>query len=232
MNQRYSKILILAIVVFILFKVFQFFSVADEAYSEPDTAIERIRVSVYYEALCPDSKYFIIFQLLPVFEEFQNRVVLDLVPYGKAETVIVDGKLQFHCQHGETECFANKIHACVINAVHNPLEKLKYIACMIKDNMIPDDAGEKCGQEQNIDFKPILQCANSDKGSQYLKTFGERTHSLNPPVRFIPTIELDGSQTIVPQSTILKDFLKAICLMLKFKPKLCGYKNNNLSMFL
>ncbi|CAH1970013.1 unnamed protein product [Acanthoscelides obtectus] len=199
---------------------------------EPDNAIERVRVEVYYEALCPDSKYFIIYQLLTVFEEFQNHIILDLIPYGKAETLVVDGKLQFHCQHGETECYANKIHACVIDHVNNPVKQLKYIACMIKDNMIPDVAGEKCGQEQGIDFKPISQCAKGDKGTQFLKFFGEKTHSLNPPVRFIPTILLNGSQTVVPQSTVLKDFLKAICSVLKFKPKLCGYKENNLSLFL
>ncbi|CAH1970012.1 unnamed protein product [Acanthoscelides obtectus] len=137
---------------------------------EPDNAIERVRVEVYYEALCPDSKYFIIYQLLTVFEEFQNHIILDLIPYGKAETLVVDGKLQFHCQHGETECYANKIHACVIDHVNNPVKQLKYIACMIKDNMIPDVAGEKCGQEQGIDFKPISQCAKGDKGSIMTET--------------------------------------------------------------
>lgn len=72
----------------------------------------------------------------------------------------------------------------------------------------------QCAQLLNIDFKPILECANDIKGSQLLKSYGEKTNSLRPSVRFIPTIELNGNQNIVPQTAILKDLRKSVCQVL------------------
>lgn len=41
-------------------------------------------VTVYYEALCPDSKNFIIRQLQPAFRKAPTLIEFQLVPYGKA----------------------------------------------------------------------------------------------------------------------------------------------------
>lgn len=59
------------------------------------------------------------------------------------QTFELDGKIEFTCQHDSVECFANKIHSCAIEYVKDSLLQLKYIACMITDNLIPDDAGDK-----------------------------------------------------------------------------------------
>lgn len=47
------------------------------------------------------------------------------------------------------------------------------------------------------------------EGSELLKGYGEQTHSLNPPVSFIPTIALDKNQD--DQKDILKNLLKVVC---------------------
>lgn len=45
----------------------------------------KIKVSVYYEALCSDSRFFILKQLVPAYETIPGFIKLDLVPYGKAK---------------------------------------------------------------------------------------------------------------------------------------------------
>lgn len=60
------------------------------------------------------------------------------------------------------------------------------------------------------------------EGIKLLKKHGERTNSLKPSVTFIPTIELNDNQNIVPQAQILKDFKKSICTVLKYKPSKCS----------
>ncbi|CAH1153638.1 unnamed protein product [Phaedon cochleariae] len=181
MNSKQAKILLLVIVIVFLYKIFRYYQLSnDEMFIEDVKIIHKVKVSVHYEALCPDSKFFITYHLLPTFEDLEDFLILDLVPYGKAQTMESNGKITFLCQHDALECFANKIHACVIDAVKNPLIQLKYIACMISDNMVPEEVGERCGKELNIDFLPIAECAKDIKGSQLLKQHGERTNSLSP----------------------------------------------------
>lgn len=44
-----------------------------------------MKVSTFYEALCPDSMDFIVNQLFPVFNSPLNKsVVIELIPFGKA----------------------------------------------------------------------------------------------------------------------------------------------------
>lgn len=47
-----------------------------------------VLITVYYEALCPDSKGFIRQQLFPTYRKIPNLVELEFFPYGKAETTL------------------------------------------------------------------------------------------------------------------------------------------------
>lgn len=46
--------------------------------------IQVVLIGVYYEALCPDSKGFVIRQLEPMYKKLQNNVMVQMIPYGKA----------------------------------------------------------------------------------------------------------------------------------------------------
>lgn len=46
-------------------------------------------VMVFYEALCPDSKHFILKQLQQAFYKAPTLVEFQLVPYGKASVSII-----------------------------------------------------------------------------------------------------------------------------------------------
>lgn len=47
-------------------------------------AAEPVKVSVYYETLCPDSRNFFIGQLYPVYQDLKDIMALDVNAYGKA----------------------------------------------------------------------------------------------------------------------------------------------------
>ncbi|KAK9890037.1 hypothetical protein WA026_008844 [Henosepilachna vigintioctopunctata] len=182
---------------------------------------DGIKISVYYEALCPDSKHFVSRQLLPLYQKIPQHITLDLIPYGKAQTIENEGAINFKCQHDEIECYANKIHACVIDMVKDPLIQLNYVACMIRNNHNPDVICKICGEENKVDFNPILNCAKGNEGSLLLKEHGIKTHALNPAASFIPTVELNNSQNIVPLSSILKNLQDAVCGLFNDKPSGC-----------
>jgi interferon, gamma-inducible protein 30 len=45
-----------------------------------------VLVAVYYEALCPDSKNFIVKQLKSAYTKIPNLIEIEFFPYGKAST--------------------------------------------------------------------------------------------------------------------------------------------------
>lgn len=173
-------------------------------------------VQVFYEALCPDSKNFIVRQLVPTYERLPHLIEVRYVPYGKADTKqLPDGSLSFECQHGPIECEANRVHACAIENIRDPATRLNLIACMIRDNMIPKDAFNRCAKDFSLDVmdaQKIRECGESPHSAELLKQYGEQTKALRPRVAFIPTITLDGDQR--RQANVLKDLRSEVCQVL------------------
>ncbi|XP_075149823.1 gamma-interferon-inducible lysosomal thiol reductase-like protein isoform X2 [Haematobia irritans] len=214
-SQTRKRILLLfgvAVILFLLVRYFLFngsFEADSQSYRRAPGA--PVLVAVFYEALCPDSKHFITKQLVPSYRDASPLMDIILVPYGKASTMTnPDGSYRFDCQHGQVECEANTYHACTIEAVQEPQTRLSMVACMIRDNRLPKEALHKCAKQHNIDNVDLIQkCYDSSHGSELLKLNGDLTHALRPPVTFIPTITLDGSQG--KQALILKNLLAEIC---------------------
>ncbi|XP_068245445.1 gamma-interferon-inducible lysosomal thiol reductase-like isoform X2 [Palaemon carinicauda] len=151
-----------------------------------------MNVAVYYEALCPDSRHFVMKQLTPAFKKLNDIIDLHLVPYGKASTMEKNGKFTFECQHGPLECQANMVHACVTNIFKDQTKQLSIVHCMIDKNMQPLVAGQKCVENHKEKWADVENCINSDHGANILKHMGDMTHSLKPKASFIPTITIDG----------------------------------------
>ncbi|KAK7086988.1 hypothetical protein SK128_026650 [Halocaridina rubra] len=179
-----------------------------------------LRVAVYYEALCPDSRHFIMKQLTPAFQKLKDIMDVSLVPYGKAHTFESGVKITFSCQHGPPECQANMVHACVTNIVRDMTKQLSIVHCMIDKNFQPMVVGQKCVEKYEENWQSVEECVNNDKGVGIMKHMGDMTQSLNPPVTFIPTITINGSQE--DQKNILKDLHRVLCKRYKGpKPKSC-----------
>ncbi|KAB0801136.1 hypothetical protein PPYR_05490 [Photinus pyralis] len=219
-------LLLLLVVIIFLVKIYQYWILVKKSNQvsldsiKKDLLDGKIKVSIYYEALCSDSRNFFINQLEPMYNDFHSYLDLDFVPYGKAKTIEKNGVITFKCQHAAVECVANKVHACSILHVKDQGLQLKYLSCMIKDNMLPHEIGEKCAKQLGIAYDPISECAHSDQSSLLLKEYGIRTDAVKPAITFIPTIELDDQQS-VPLVHILKNFKKVICEKLDMKVKAC-----------
>lgn len=214
-QKRFLRIVYLIIFVVVVILVYKSFTNAPESNQLQDDSVARpadaaVYMMVFYEALCPDSKNFIIKQLEPTFVRAPHLIDIQFVPYGKATTSTKsDGSLAFECQHGPIECEANTIHACVVEAVHDAKIRLNMVGCMIRDNLIPKDAFYRCAKENGVEIESIQKCYDSPHGAELLKLHGEATHALRPSVSFIPTVTLDGQQG--RQASILKDLFGEVC---------------------
>jgi len=175
----------------------------------PKPDLKVVKVDVYYECLCPDSRYFVLHELLPTFEKVGSMLDVHMWPYGKATSKVTSSGYEFDCQHGEQECIGNMFHACVAEKVEDPAKMLEIIKCMISDNYEPENIAKKCVSESGIGFQDILTCASGKEGQELHYQAGLKTHALSPKVSFIPTIEIDDSQ--MSQKAILKNLLKEVC---------------------
>jgi len=181
----------------------------------PQADEKLIRLDVYYECLCPDSRYFVLHELVPTFEKVGSMLDIHLWPYGKAETKSSSGGYVFECQHGELECLGNMYHACVAKHVKDVSKMLNVIKCMIHDNYEPKNIAKKCAESNDIDFNQIETCASGSEGQELHYNAGVKTNALDPKVSFIPTIEIDESQG--SQKAILKNLLKEVCAVYSSK---------------
>lgn len=208
-----------------LFLLFRWILAPDEKLLEKlkNKKSERLQVEVYYEVLCPDSRYFILHQLFPAWERVGDIMDIRFVPYGKASHRLSgegEGLYNFKCQHGPAECQGNMVHACATQVVQSPSTVLKYIKCMIGDNYSPLEAGQRCANTVGISWEEVEKCVEGKEGHGLLAKFGDMTHNLQPRVSFIPTIQVDGKQD--GQKDMLKNFTKELCRQFKGpKPANC-----------
>lgn len=181
----------------------------------PKPDLKVVKLDVYYECLCPDSRYFVLHQLLPTLEAVGSMLEVNMWPYGKATTRVTSDGYEFDCQHGEQECIGNMFHACVEEKVEDAAKRLEMIKCMISDNYEPENSAKNCASESGVDFQEILTCATGAQGQELHYQAGLKTQALSPKVSFIPTIEIDESQ--MSQKAILKNLLKEVCAVYSSK---------------
>lgn len=193
--------------------------IADDGSSTVVTLLP-VLVEVYYEALCPDSRSFLLTELLPTYEKIPKAMNVQLIPYGKAKTSTSGNSFKFECQHGPQECLANKVHACGLNLIQNVDTQVQYATCMINDNWNAEEAGSSCAKKYGLDWDSIWKCAKGNQGSKLLSLYGKKTDKLGG-IDFVPTIALQGSTD--KQPAILKNLFKEICALYKDeKPESCS----------
>jgi len=220
MMPRGSAIYKLILSFLIVMAVIYFYNKSSFHYNRPGgggavVRNETVRVDIYYEVLCPDSRHFVIYQLFPTWRQYQEIMEVNLIPYGKATTQKLDGgQYKFECQHGPIECLGNKFHSCAVKGLPTS-QSLPYVVCMIENNNKPEHMAESCALKSGISFTNIKNCAESREGDTLLSLMGEMTHALSPPVSFIPTVEIEGSQDRFRDA--LKDLAKQVCREYKSK---------------
>jgi interferon gamma-inducible protein 30/cytochrome c oxidase assembly factor 7 len=169
----------------------------------PAATQAKLKVSVYYETLCPDSIRFITTQLYPAYKELPEYLELDFVPYGFADiTSAPNGTFSFSCHHGDEECYGNKVHACAIAQLEKEAADA-FVNCSMNQTN-PPRAGQLCSDLLNVSFAPIEACAEAETGSLLLVENGIRTQTLEPSMYWVPWMtyddvfypeDLDPSQT-------------------------------------
>ncbi|KAF0297191.1 Gamma-interferon-inducible lysosomal thiol reductase [Amphibalanus amphitrite] len=166
--------------------------------SAPARAQAPLNLTVHYEALCPDSKHFVVDQLEPLWRRIGSSDVLSLqfVPWGKAwehEDPTGDGAY-VTCQHGPAECWGNRLHGCVLSQLADAGQQLAAVSCLMRNYRWLHAAAPICVRAAGLDWRRVARCSFSESALADALAFGRRTRQLQPPLTFVPTVTADGQQ--------------------------------------
>lgn len=179
-----------------------------------------VKLTLFYEALCPYSIDFFNQQLTPAFKLLHNYIKLDLLPYGNAKQTHSHGRWNFTCQHGKLECEYNKLQACTIKVLKHQNKYFDFIACLMKDKNETQNLS-KCADKYSIDLTEINKCRESRSGDSYLAKLGKRTHNFKPQIQGVPTVAFNNVYTEKDQDDALNNLKKVVCRHLSPRPKAC-----------
>ncbi|XP_077517439.1 gamma-interferon-inducible lysosomal thiol reductase-like [Amblyomma americanum] len=176
-----------------------------------------INLTLYYEGLCPDCHEFILNQLWPTYAKLEEYLQLDLLPFGNADMKVSNGTITFQCQHGPDECYINEVQTCAVKYVHPTRKLLDFVDCMLRQDD-PTKAGEPCAQKVGTDWPVLNRCSTGPEGTQLLYQMGKRTRGHQPPIEYVPYVEINGFHNETMQDEVQRDLLHFVCELLEPQP--------------
>ncbi|XP_044757424.1 GILT-like protein 1 isoform X1 [Coccinella septempunctata] len=183
----------------------------------------RLKVSVYYESLCPYSIDFIKTKIFPHYKEFQNYVRLEWIPYGKANQTLINGKWSFKCQHGRDECKSNMYQACGLDQGRSQERNIEFINCVVSlINPAYTRGIEYCARANTFDWESMESCFRDGTGDDLLAKMGKKTSNLGSKFKHVPTVVFNDDFDPLLCEYALENFVKATCSkIIGEKPKIC-----------
>merc|ERR1719348_541714 len=176
---------------------------------------KEVKLTVYYESLCPDSVKFINEQLEPALSLLQEELTISLKPFGKANFTANDQSWDFTCQHGPNECWGNKIQACALKYVSDDY-LFPLINCMMMNNI---NAGVEVSATAclsatglgNSTSEEVMGCSKGTEDSTLLHDLGVETHDLQPALTYVPWILFNDVFVEDDWQAAQEDLTKVLC---------------------
>ncbi|KAJ8965017.1 hypothetical protein NQ314_004415 [Rhamnusium bicolor] len=171
---------------------------------------------------------FLVTQFGPAYKRIEDKIDIDLIPFGKATVANNSGTWNFTCQHGDGECYGNKIHACAI-ALYPVVTSTQFVLCaMASGNSSLDENLQNCAASTNITWTSIQECLSSGKANELLASNGDRTSAVEPKIAFIPTIVYNNVFSEPLENITLSYFLEVVeFLSEEIECKQCHFSGSN-----
>ncbi len=156
--------------------------------------VQRVKVAVYGEALCPDTTRFLNDQLAPFWHEASLRAIAntEVFPFGFAHCSY-NGTDDYNCscQHGPEECLMNQLMNCAIALLDRQEIYMPVLFCLQQLNI---SQARPCFDKRNLtgNYANLYRCATSKQGRYLLHQTG-----LESPANmtYVPWIEVNGQRS-------------------------------------
>ncbi|CAG9855733.1 unnamed protein product [Phyllotreta striolata] len=188
------------------------------------TSQEQLKVTLFYEGLCPSCHNFFIEQLYPGFKKLGNALDIDLVSAQQPENN--GSQIEWSCQHGPKECYINKVSACAIHVSDTQSKMMEFENCFLKDSDIyksqeyEEDLAKKCAAGNDLPWDKINSCLDKEV-DKILLAYEQRLKKVQPPIQYVPAILFNDKRDEDTENAAREDFVATACQLFKTKPKAC-----------
>ncbi|KAM9385787.1 gamma-interferon-inducible lysosomal thiol reductase-like [Pholidichthys leucotaenia] len=183
-------------------------------------AVSPVSVTLYYESLCPHCREFITQQLFPTWTMLQDIMAVTLVPSGNAKETPSENS--FTCQHGEPECRANMIEACILHLMDHLLA-FQVVYCMESSADVLS-AAQRCLQlyAPSVPWSRVNSCVKGRNGNQLMHFNAAMTRALSPAHTHVPWVTFNGEYTEENEDKAMSSLFHLVCELYKgVKPPVC-----------
>ncbi|KAK2874016.1 hypothetical protein QQF64_004060 [Cirrhinus molitorella] len=187
--------------------------------TRPDPVVPPVEISLYYESLCPGCRAFLTEQLFPTWTLLKDIMKVNLVPFGNAKELPEENS--FSCQHGEPECYANMVEACVLYAADHAAFPVIY--CMESSADVLKSA-KPCLQlyAPLVKWPTIESCTRGELGRSLMHQNAVKTEALKPAHTHVPWITINGEYTSEWEDKAMSTLFNLVCSLYKgIKPPVC-----------
>lgn len=147
-------------------------------------AAEFFNVTYICESQCPDCRRYTFNQMNEAIQAFHPEYMeLESLPYGNAHRTpkLLDrssasaGAWNFHCQHGASECFGNKLQACATHFYPDLEQWWPFYRCLF-ERMRPAEYAAACATESGLQNIQLIQkCAEGELGDRLMLHIAKQT---------------------------------------------------------
>ncbi|CAH1153264.1 unnamed protein product [Phaedon cochleariae] len=181
---------------------------------------ENVKITLYYEGLCPYCHNFVLNQLYPAYKKLGDAIAVELIPYGNARRQLVEGKWIVTCQHGEEECYSNKVQACVLGLGHTTEQTLDFVNCLFTGE--PDEkTAKQCSDKGKLDWTALSTCIYGPQGDEFVLALAEKQEALPEKVVYVPWILINDEHNKDYEDRAYDDLVGVVCEILKGAPSAC-----------
>mmetsp|Transcript_8851 Transcript_8851/g.11772 ORF Transcript_8851/g.11772 Transcript_8851/m.11772 type:complete len:263 (+) Transcript_8851:245-1033(+) len=172
--------------------------------------VPPISVQVSLEALCIDSKNYVLNDLVHTYSQLGPDVMdLSVISYGNAK--LNETTHQVVCQHGKAECDANVYQQCAIDRFPSPQRYLPFLQCLFEtlpmgrsDTPFDPSMFSHCARRSALDWSALQTCHDDPDESWRLQyQSAQRTPSYHD---HFPLVGVSGA--FVSETNSL---LQAVC---------------------
>lgn len=164
---------------------------------------DPVKVGVFFESLCPDSKRFFLKQLVPTYRDIGNIMQVDLIAFGHAKVFGTDKMI---CQHGARECDGNRLMACILKQRGvSQKDAIETIGCVFENKQSHEECVKK--YLPGVAYGDIERCKNSTMSYRLMVEYAGETGDVD----YVPHLTFNGKHSEDIQQGLEFNLKRYVC---------------------